>query len=256
MAEGAWHEGELLGFDLETTGVNRFGDVPVSYALVRWADGRVVERRCQLVDPGREIPPEATVVHGITTEQARRRGQPLAEALAEVTEVLLTASRQRIPVAGVNVCFDLTIVDVQSRRHDGWGLGGRGWTGPALDALVLDRQLDRFRRGHRTLSHLCAHYNIGLRKPHDAAADAEAAVGVLRALCDCFPELVERTPCELHAAQVDWHRAWASSFDAWRQEEGEAPLDPRDYEWPVAAPGRPLLHLGAAVPPRTSIGAA
>ena len=34
--------GEVLGFDLETTGIDRFNDVPVSYALVQVVDGVVV----------------------------------------------------------------------------------------------------------------------------------------------------------------------------------------------------------------------
>ena len=34
----AWAAGEVLGLDFETTGVDRFNDVPVSYALV-WCPG-------------------------------------------------------------------------------------------------------------------------------------------------------------------------------------------------------------------------
>ena len=81
------------------------------------------------------------------------------------------------------------------------------------------------------------------------------AVGVLRALCDCFPELVERTPCELHAAQVDWHREWASSFDAWRQEEGEKAARPaglRIARGCPAAESQPRGGLAASRPGPTS----
>ena len=31
-----WNEGPLLGFDLETTGVNPYSDLPVQVALVGW----------------------------------------------------------------------------------------------------------------------------------------------------------------------------------------------------------------------------
>ena len=142
--------------------------MPVSYALlfVGSSDG-VVDRRCQLVDPGREIPPEATVVHGITTEQARR-GQPLGEALAEVTEVLLTASRQRIPVAGVK-----RLLRSHHRRRPEPAVRRFGASAvvagpdPCSTRSSSTDESDRFRRGRRTLTHLCAHYNIGLRKPHE-----------------------------------------------------------------------------------------
>ena len=59
--------GEVLGLDFETTGIDRFNDVPVSYALVSVLGGVVVRSWSGLIDPGRAIPPEATAVHGIST---------------------------------------------------------------------------------------------------------------------------------------------------------------------------------------------
>ena len=73
LAMSAWVAGEVLGFDFETTGVDRFNDVPVSYALVHVVDGVVDTSWSGLVDPGRDIPEGATAVHGISTERARRR---------------------------------------------------------------------------------------------------------------------------------------------------------------------------------------
>ncbi|HEX4161675.1 MAG TPA: exonuclease domain-containing protein, partial [Acidimicrobiales bacterium] len=69
-----WTQGELLGLDFETTGVDRFTDVPVSYALVSVVDGIAEHSWSGLIDPAREIPPDATRVHGITTERARVQG--------------------------------------------------------------------------------------------------------------------------------------------------------------------------------------
>ena len=74
---GAWTSGEVLGLDFETTGIDRFNDVPVSYALVSVVDGVLVRSWSGLIDPGREIPADATEVHGITTERARAEGMPL-----------------------------------------------------------------------------------------------------------------------------------------------------------------------------------
>ena len=37
-----WATGEVLGLDFETTGVDRFNDVPVSYTLVSVVDGVLV----------------------------------------------------------------------------------------------------------------------------------------------------------------------------------------------------------------------
>ena len=55
-----WLTGEMLGFDFETTGVDRFNDVPVSYALVTVVAGAVVSTSSGLIDPGREIPAGAS----------------------------------------------------------------------------------------------------------------------------------------------------------------------------------------------------
>jgi DNA polymerase-3 subunit epsilon len=66
--------GEVLAFDFETTGVDRFTDVPVSYAMVTVVGGARVAISSGLVDPGRDIPTGATEVHGITNERARAEG--------------------------------------------------------------------------------------------------------------------------------------------------------------------------------------
>lgn len=232
---GKWHEGELLGFDLETTGVDSHVDVPVSFALVSAVGGGVVTRDAGLVDPGRPIPPAATRVHGITTERARSEGRPLSLAVALLSAALVDASERGVPVVGMKLDYDLTILDVQCRALDGRGLAERGFNAPVLDALVLDRHFDRYRKGRRSLTDLCAHYGVPIANAHDAAADAEATIGVLLAMCGRFPELCEADPHVLHRSQVAWHREWVESFDEWRRGKGMPPLDRREFDWPLPA---------------------
>jgi DNA polymerase-3 subunit epsilon len=230
----------MTGFDLETTGVDRFRDRPVSLALVRMAGGRVVKRQVAMVDPGCEVPAAATAVHGITTEEVRRSGMPLDEAMGMLVGELLAASARGEPLVGMRLDFDLTIVDSQCRRLDGRGLVERGWGGPALDTHVLDRRLDRYRRGRRTLGRLCEHYGVRLDGAHDAGVDAEASLGVLQALARRFPVLATQSPAELHGAQVSWHEEWAGSYDRWRRAQGLSPLEPEDFLWPIAVRGEAL----------------
>jgi DNA polymerase III subunit epsilon len=229
-----WAAGELLGFDFETTGVDRFNDVPVSYALVTVVGGEVVSTAAGLVDPGREIPAGATRVHGISTERARDEGMPLPEAIEMVAGTVLDASRRGVPLVGMKLDYDLTILDTQSARAGGPGLLVRGWAGPVLDAVVLDRHLDRYRKGRRTLGALCEFYGVDIEHAHDAAADAIASIKVLLALTARYKEIREADPASLHAHQVDWHREWAESFDEYRTKKGMEPIDPRDHLWPVA----------------------
>jgi DNA polymerase-3 subunit epsilon len=240
-----WSAGELVGLDFETTGVDRCGDVPVSFAIVRVVSGVVIDRLAGLVDPGREIPPAATAIHGITTERARAAGRPLAEVLPLIAEHVVHAGRRGIPVVGMNVSYDLTMLDHHLRLLEGDGLAGRGWSGPVLDVLVLDRHFDRYRRGKRKLEHLCQHYSVAVKAPHDAGADAEAAIAVLGAICGRYPELHAIALEELTRLQCEWHREWAEHYDLWRRGNGQRPLDPGDFEWPLAP--RPAAAAPAAV---------
>lgn len=230
----AWATGEVLGLDFETTGVDRFNDVPVSYSLVLVVEGVMVQSWSGLIDPGCEIPDDAAAVHGITSARARAEGMPLTEAVGLVGDAVVTASRQGVPLVGMKLDYDLTILDGLSTRLFGQGLTARGWRGPVLDAGVIDRHLDPHREGRRTLGDLCAHYGIELARPHDATADAVAAVEVLFAMALRHGELWEGDPNRLHADQVSWHRAWSQQYDSRRCAQGLLPVDPRDHLWPLA----------------------
>jgi DNA polymerase-3 subunit epsilon len=231
---GSWMTGELLGFDFETTGVDRFNDVPVSFAFVTVVGGDVVSTSAGLVDPGRDIPAGASAVHGISTERARSEGMPLKDAIEMVTDVIVSASRRGVPLVGMKLDYDLTILDAQASRLSDQGLTARGWVGPVLDAVVLDRHVDQYRKGSRTLAALCGHYGVTIENAHDASADAAASIGVLLALAAGYKELRDAEASALHEQQIGWHHDWASGYDKWRVGKGMAPMDPRDYLWPVA----------------------
>jgi DNA polymerase-3 subunit epsilon len=231
---GAWTDGEMLGFDFETTGVDRFNDVPVSYALVYAVAGRIRVSWSGLIDPGRDIPEEATQVHGITSDRARSDGMPLREAVALISDVVVSASRRRVPLVGMQLDYDLTMLETQALRLLGCGIVGRGWRGPVLDAAVLDRHYDPERDGRRTLGALCEHYGVDIWNAHDACADAMASIKVLCALAARCVPLRNGDPVSLHRAQVDWHRRWVHRCDERRISDGMIPLDPRDFVWPVA----------------------
>jgi DNA polymerase-3 subunit epsilon len=230
-----WVTGEMLGFDFETTGVDRFNDVPVSYALVTVVAGDVVSSASGLIDPGRDIPAGATAVHGISTERARDEGMPMSDAIEMITEVVVSASQRDVPIVGMKLDYDLTILDTQATRLSGIGLVDRGWQGPVLDAVVLDRHVDQYRKGSRTLAALCGLYGVEILNAHDASADAIASVGVLLALGARYKELRDAGLDALHQSQIGWHRDWAEGYDNWRVGKGMSPMDPRDYLWPLPA---------------------
>lgn len=233
----SWIDGPLLGFDTETTGVDVDSDRIVSAALVR-RDAAGTHVRTWLLDPGVEIPPAATAIHGITTEHARTHGEPAAIALEEIATVLADAIGAGVPVVAFNAVFDLCILAAELRRH---GLAtvserlGRDVV-PVIDPLVLDRAEDRYRSGKRKLVDLCGIYQItdGGRL-HTADVDVIATLDVLTAIVDRYPHLGTLELARLHAYQVTAHRAWAEGFNAWRTSKG-LPGPGADLTWPVRLP--------------------
>jgi DNA polymerase-3 subunit epsilon len=231
----AWHEDLLVGFDLETTGTDPLSARIVTAAITEVKDGQPVRHRAWLADPGVPIPAEATAIHGVSTRRAAAEGRPAPEVAAEVADAIRGYWAARVPVVVYNAPFDLTLLDAELRRFALPPLvapGGR--PGPVVDPLVIDRALDRYRRGKRTLEAACAVYGVTLEDAHDAGADALAAVRVARALARRYPQAGESDLWELHQAQSGWYAAWAEDFTAWlRRSDKSARAIPSD--WPLHA---------------------
>lgn len=230
-----WYEGPLAAFDTETTGVDVETDRIVSAALVvQDATGTRPRVSRWLVNPGVPVPEAATAVHGLTDDHLQRNGRWPAPVMHEIAELLAEQAATGRPLVVMNAPFDLTLLDRELRRHRASSLERRLEAAPlrVLDPRVLDKQLDRYRKGRRTLTDLCAHYGVTLAEAHDAAADALAALEVVRAVGRRFSARLERlSPGELHALQTGWHAAQARGLQAWFARSGqEETVDPA---WPV-----------------------
>jgi DNA polymerase-3 subunit epsilon len=227
-----WPQNVLLGFDLETTGVDPSTDVPVSYSFVSFNHGKTDKTKSGLINPGREIPAGAIAVHGITTERARAEGKDLEAAVVWIRGTLLRASRVGIPTVGMNIGFDLKMIDACSQRLTGVSLRDVGWIGPVLDVLVIDRHFDKYRKGGRKLIDLCAHYGVDAGDLHDAHGDVQASVAVLFKQVETYPELEAMELGELYIAQQKWHREWAQHYSDYLVSRGKEPLPESALVWP------------------------
>lgn len=225
----AWHDSPLVGLDFETTGVDPVNDLPVQVALV-WCDGRGGRQSaCFLVDPEVEIPEGAYEVHGISTARARAEGRSLEATAHYLYRQLSKAASEGVPVVAMNASFDVTIAECLFSRV---GLPSLEWRA-VIDPLVIDRQVDRYRKGKRRLENLCQTYGISLCGAHDAGHDAAAALSLARAIGRCWPEVGRLEPEELTLYEQAWHHRWAVDFHAWCLREGRAGLEPADYLWPA-----------------------
>ena len=217
-------------FDLETTGVDVRTDRIVS-AHVGILDhtGAVVRSRAWLADPGVPIPEGATAVHGITTARARAEGRPVRDVVDEVVAELRGIFDAGIPVVAYNAPYDFSLLKHEALRH---GVAPIADPSPVIDPLVLDKAMDRYRKGKRTLEVVAAHYRVVLDGAHDASADAIAAGRVAQALAGRFrlPDEVE----ELHTQQIGWARSQAESLTEYFIRVGRLdPADALDGSWPI-----------------------
>ncbi|MFJ2739877.1 3'-5' exonuclease [Streptomyces sp. NPDC087440] len=237
-----WHGESLIGFDLETTGTEPLESRIVTAAVVEVRGGEVVERRLWLADPGIRIPAQATAIHGISTERASTEGRPAREVADEVADVLVEHWARGVPVVAYNAAFDLTLLSAELARHGLPALGdrlaaltGEQGIGPVVDPLTIDRAVDRYRRGKRTLEAVCVEYGVELDGAHEASADALAAVRVAIAIAERHPTIAGLALPELHQEQVRWYADWATGFQEFLRKKGtaDAVIDPT---WPLRAP--------------------
>jgi DNA polymerase-3 subunit epsilon len=200
-------------FDTETTGVDRdTARIVTAYIGLMGRDGEIVKSREWLLDPGVEIPEAAIAVHGITTERAAAEGQDAATGVAEIAKAIADLLAQGVPVVAYNASYDLTVLDRELRRYGHAGLVAEALN-PIVDPLVIDKAIDKFRRGKRTLEVTAAHYGVSLTGAHDAKADATATGGVAWAVID---RLVQKVPAitveQTHHTQIVRAREQAESL--------------------------------------------
>lgn len=232
----SWCDGPLCAFDLETTGVDVENDriVTATVAFIPAAqDGvyRTPAVHTWLINPGVEIPEQATAVHGITTAHAREHGQSPAEALQDIANTLpQEGNATGVPIVGMNLQYDLTLLDRELDRH----CFGLLWAveAPVVDVFVIDKQVDTYRKGSRKLTALCEHYGVRLDGAHDATQDALGAARVAYRIARMYPEIGGMSLTDLHAAQVEWRAEQQASFRDYLAAKGEDVSGLRP-EWPI-----------------------
>ena len=240
-------------FDLETTGVDVDTSRIVSACIAVLDDaGGVVARWDWLADPGIPIPDGASAVHGITTERARAEGRQSRVVVAEITQALRVLFATGVPVVVYNAPYDLTLLDRECRRN---GLEPIDTPNPVIDPLVIDKTVDRYRKGKRTLEVAAAHYQVALDDAHDAGADAIAAGRVAWALLKAYPDELDIPLQDLHGRQEIWFAEHEARFrDYLRSVKGDdVSFEPAS--WPMRPEARPGVWVDTQPLPRPPLRA-
>ncbi len=237
----SWHESVAV-FDLETTGIDvTTARVVTAFVGVLGADGRVLESRSWLADPGVEIPAGAAAVHGVTTERARAEGRPARAVVGEIIAALQEVLDRGLPLVVYNAPYDLTLLHHEAARHD---LSALAVPDAVIDPLVIDKAVDRYRKGKRTLTAAAEVYGVLLEGAHDAGADAVAAGRVAQALARRYPEQLALPLAELHRAQQTWCDEANDSYERFRRRNDPSFVVERG--WPLRGERVPHLDLPPA----------
>lgn len=217
-------------FDLETTGVDTStARIVTAHVGVIDETGAVVERKDWIVDPGVPIPEGAAAVHGITDDRAQRFGRPPGEVVAEILAAIRSVFLRGFPLVVYNAPYDLTLLAAEAERHRLWPLET---TAPIIDPFVIDKAVDRFRRGKRTLTAATEFYGVALTDAHDAGADAIAAGRLAQAIARRHPDELALEAQALHDSQVTWCADQAASFQTYMREKRD-PAFTTSGSWPL-----------------------
>jgi len=165
---------ECVVFDVETTGLSPIGgDRIVEIAAIKVKEGVIIDSFESLINPGREIPAEASRINGITDDMVT--DAPLAEdVLPKILSFIGGAC-----LVGHNIKFDLDFLCFElsriNRRLNDWT--------PTLDTIKMAKRLLPQLSSYR-LGNLAQYFGANVQETHRALADVKLTVTVVTRLLD------------------------------------------------------------------------
>ncbi len=168
----------FVAFDTETTGLSAAKERIVEIGAVKYLNGKIIDQKEWLINPGRPIPFHATKVHGITDKMVE--GKP---AFKEIYPEFLKFSQGCVLIAH-NSRFDRDFMHAEMKRAK-----IESTQLPLLDSLKLFRALIPDAPSH-SLGHLVEYLGIVSDNFHRALIDSVYIVRILKKLTDeKYPDL-------------------------------------------------------------------
>jgi DNA polymerase-3 subunit epsilon len=167
------HDVTFCVIDLETTGGNRNDDMITEIGAVKVRGGECLGTFQTLVNPGRAIPPQITVLTGLSDVLVA--GAPRIEA---VLGTLIDFVGDAV-IVGHNVGFDVGFLRAACRRAEREPLSGT-----VVDTVALARRLVRDEVPDCKLGTLATRFRLDHRPSHRALDDALATADLLHLLIE------------------------------------------------------------------------
>ena len=187
-----YFKGPLLGFDIESTGIDPFEDRVVTFSMVYSAhEGAPAETLEWYIDPGVEIAEGAAAVHGITTAKAQEFFMDASKAMPYIARRMERIVDFGIPFVIYNAPFDTTMIYNEFERYNiPLRYTREQMFAKVIDPLVIDKACDKYRKGSRKLTDTAKLYGYDLTNAHNSTADVEATLHIARQLDKFFqPEM-------------------------------------------------------------------
>lgn len=211
----------FVGFDIESTGVDPDNDRILTFSIVTsYAQDTPME---WFINPGVTISDGATAVHGIDAEACQDWESPV-DALNDILNTLkLLDTAVDFIFTAYNCPFDLTMLRAEMKRHgviseESTVLEDMVNRHGILDPLVLDKALDRFRRGSRKLIDTAEHFGFDLKNAHNATADVLAALHLADVFYNKFRD--DTTVEQIMQMQVEAKKEQALSLSDYFKRQG------------------------------------
>lgn len=203
---GLWYGQPILVIDFETTGVGH-NDRVIEIGLARFEHGALVASWGSLIKPPRDIPLEATRVHGISDFDVMD-APAFVQALPHVIRLAVGAQP-----AAYNATFDrrFWMTEVNRLSIHGIPLPIFDPTVHWIDPLVWVRRIESMRGGNK-LEQACARWSVETSPRHRAKEDAVAAGQLLFALVRHIPNV---TMTELLRQQEQLHENQEKDIALW-----------------------------------------
>ena len=158
--------GEVVCFDIETTGLDKRRDVITEIGAVVLRDGQVAETFNTFADPGRPLDRTIVELTGITDDMLK--GAP---SQAEAINAFLDFAAGR-PLAAHNAEFDMGFIAEGCRKM------GRPFDNTSIDSLILAQNLLPQLSKHK-LDIVAEHLNLPAFNHHRASDDAATVAYML-----------------------------------------------------------------------------
>ncbi len=169
-------DGEMVAFDIETTGLSPKTERITEIGAVKIRDGAVIDTFSTFVNPGKPIPAKIVELTGITdamVADAPDETQAVRDFLAFCGEA---------PIIAHNASFDTSFIRAACTRM------GEKYTPSIIDTLVFCRAMVISKRQH-SLDKMAKYFGIENPSHHRAVNDAQVCAQIWAALAEQLKDM-------------------------------------------------------------------